>query len=148
MRGRDWQSEQLRYIVHFSDGGAGTRYADARLEVGAEISDNGRRYVLECVKQATTPYVLAHAWVRLIDPGLTASALRAASARQCSPRDKIAQLLHGQLTEGGSWPTPYSPHSGMCSPRLSRGSSSRPSFAICSTTSRPPLLLRRRSRRR
>jgi hypothetical protein len=32
MRGRDWQSERLRYVVYFSDGGAGTRYVDEQLE--------------------------------------------------------------------------------------------------------------------
>jgi hypothetical protein len=68
MRGRDWQSERLRYVVHSSDGGAGTRYVDEQLEVGAEISDGGLRYQLECVEQPTTPYVLGHAWARLIEP--------------------------------------------------------------------------------
>jgi hypothetical protein len=53
MRGRDWQSERLRYVVHFSDGGAGTRFVDRRLEVGAEFSDGGLRYEVERVEQAT-----------------------------------------------------------------------------------------------
>lgn len=44
MRGRDWQSERLRYVVHFSDGGAGTRYVDKQVEVGSEIRDGGLRW--------------------------------------------------------------------------------------------------------
>jgi hypothetical protein len=68
MRGRDWQSERLRYVVHFSDGGAGTRYVDKQLEAGAEISDGGLRYAVVRVDQPTTPHVLGHAWARLTAP--------------------------------------------------------------------------------
>ena len=74
MRGRDWQSERLRYIVHFSDGSAGPRFVDEQLEVGAEISEGGLRYAVERVEQPTTPYVLGHAWVRLIEPPADAAA--------------------------------------------------------------------------
>ena len=66
MRGRDWQSERLRYVVHFSDGDAGTRFVDEPLEVGDELRDGGRRYAVERVEQPTTQYVLGHAWARLI----------------------------------------------------------------------------------
>jgi hypothetical protein len=48
--------------VHFSDGGAGTRYADQQLEVGHEIRDGGNRYTIERVKQPSAPYTLGHAW--------------------------------------------------------------------------------------
>jgi hypothetical protein len=66
MWGRDWQSERRRYVVHFSDGGAGVRFVDEQLEVGAEISDGDRRYAIERVEQPTTPHVLGHAWARVI----------------------------------------------------------------------------------
>jgi hypothetical protein len=68
MRGRDWQSERLRYVVHFSDGGAGTRFVDRQLDVGDELRDGGQRYEVERVEQPTTPHVLGHAWARLIAP--------------------------------------------------------------------------------
>jgi hypothetical protein len=67
MRGRDWQSERLRYVGHFSDGGAGTRYVDERLKAGSELRDGGLRYVIERVEQPSTPFVLGHAWARLLD---------------------------------------------------------------------------------
>jgi hypothetical protein len=67
MRGRDWQSERLRYLVHFGDGGAGPRFVDQQLGVGDELRDGGRRYEVERVEQPTTPYVLGHAWVRRIE---------------------------------------------------------------------------------
>jgi hypothetical protein len=66
MRGRDWQTERLRYIVHFSDGGAGTRYADEQLKIGDELREGDRHYQVERVEQQTTPYVLGRAWVRLM----------------------------------------------------------------------------------
>ena len=61
MRGRDWQIERLRNVVHFSDGGADTRYADEQLE----IRDGGNRYTIERVKQPSTPYTLGQAWATL-----------------------------------------------------------------------------------
>jgi hypothetical protein len=68
MRGRDWQSERLRYVVHFSDGGAGTRFVDRQLDVGDELRGGGLRYEVERVEQPTTPHVLGHAWARLVVP--------------------------------------------------------------------------------
>jgi hypothetical protein len=57
-----------RYIVHFSDGGAGPRYFDRPLEVGAEIRDGGRRYKVELVQHASSPDALGQARLRLIEP--------------------------------------------------------------------------------
>jgi hypothetical protein len=67
MRGRDWQTERLRDLVHFSDGGAGPRYVDTQLEVGAELRDGGRRYEVERVEHPSASGSLGRAWVRLID---------------------------------------------------------------------------------
>jgi hypothetical protein len=61
MRGR--QSKRRRYVVHFSDGGAGTRYVDRQLDVGDELRGGGQRYEVERVEQPTTPYVPGHAWL-------------------------------------------------------------------------------------
>ena len=52
---RDWKIERLRYLVHFGDGGSGMRYFDAPLDVGAELSDGGRRYVVERGRAASEP---------------------------------------------------------------------------------------------
>jgi hypothetical protein len=68
MRGeRDWQSERLRYLVHFLDGGAGTRYLDTQLDVGAELSDGGQRYAVERVEPPPNRSALGHAWAKLIE---------------------------------------------------------------------------------
>jgi hypothetical protein len=67
LRGRDWQSEKVRYLIHFDDGGAGRRYVDEQLEAGSVLRDRGLRYVVERVEQPSTPFVLGHAWVERID---------------------------------------------------------------------------------
>ena len=64
---RDWKIERLRYLVHFDDGGAGMRYRDERLDVGAELAEGGRRYVVERVEQPPNENALGHAWVALAD---------------------------------------------------------------------------------
>lgn len=66
---RDWQSEQVRYLIHFSDGGSGMRYFDERLQVGAELSDGARRYTVDRVKQPLSPTALGHAWATLVGGG-------------------------------------------------------------------------------
>jgi hypothetical protein len=39
--GADWRDSQIRYLVHFSDGGSGMRYRRKPLTVGAELADGG-----------------------------------------------------------------------------------------------------------
>jgi hypothetical protein len=68
MRGRDWQSGKIRYLIHFDDGGAGPRNFDHHLAVGDELRDGERRYEVERVEHPTTPHTLGRAWVRLIAP--------------------------------------------------------------------------------
>lgn len=62
---QDWRDGQVRYIVHFDDGGSGMRHREEPLEVGAELRDGPRRYLVERVEQHQT--ALGHAWVTLID---------------------------------------------------------------------------------
>jgi len=51
----DWQSEhEHRFLVHFSDGGAGMREYASPLEVGAEITDGGQRYRVTRVQERET----------------------------------------------------------------------------------------------
>jgi hypothetical protein len=66
--GHDWQSERLRYLIHFSDGGSGMRYRDAQLDVGDKMSEGAQRYTVERVEQAASPQALGHAWAKLIEP--------------------------------------------------------------------------------
>jgi hypothetical protein len=68
MRGRDWQSEKVRYLIHFDDGGAGPRYFDRALDVGSEVRDGDRTYEVERVERPSALGSLGHAWVRLIEP--------------------------------------------------------------------------------
>ena len=65
--GRDWQAGRVRYLVHFSDGGSGMRHRDEPLEVGDELSEGGRRYMVERVEPPPNPDALGHAWARLIE---------------------------------------------------------------------------------
>lgn len=62
---RDWKAEQLRYLVHFDDGGSGMRWYDEPLDVGTELRDGTQRYVVERVEQPPNPNALGHAWARL-----------------------------------------------------------------------------------
>jgi len=41
---QDWQDGQVRYLVHFDDGGSGMRHRSEPLEPGAELHDGGARY--------------------------------------------------------------------------------------------------------
>ena len=63
---RDWRDGQVRYIVHFDDGGSGMRHRDEPLEVGAELREGGERYRVERVEQPAHGSALGHAWVALI----------------------------------------------------------------------------------
>ena len=36
--GRDWQAGLVRYLVHFSDGGGGTRHRDAQLALAQLVA--------------------------------------------------------------------------------------------------------------
>ena len=68
MRGkttRDWQVEQRRYLIHFSDGDSGMRFFAEPLKVGQLVE--GAKYRVERVEQASSPGGLGHAWATLIE---------------------------------------------------------------------------------
>jgi hypothetical protein len=48
--GADWCDSEIRYLVHFDDGGSGMRYRSEPLRVGAELTDGGRGYRVERVE--------------------------------------------------------------------------------------------------
>ena len=62
--GADWRDSQIRYLVHFDDGGSGMRYRSEPLTVGAELTDGGRG---ERVEPPPNPNAFGHARVRLIE---------------------------------------------------------------------------------
>jgi hypothetical protein len=68
MRGkvRDWQVEQRRYLIHFSDGGSGMRFYDEPLEEGATVERG--EYRVERVEQASYPQGLGRAWATWLEP--------------------------------------------------------------------------------
>ena len=51
---------QLRYLIHFSDGGSGMRTRDDAVDVGDELVDGGGRYYVVCVEPAPNPQALGH----------------------------------------------------------------------------------------
>jgi hypothetical protein len=58
----DFRDTQIRYLVHFSDGGAGMRHRDEPLEEGIELTDGGTRYVIVRVTAPPGPASFGHAW--------------------------------------------------------------------------------------
>jgi hypothetical protein len=60
---QDWRDGQLRYLVHFEDGGSGMRYRREPLTVGGELADGGIRYRVERVEPPPNPNAFGHAWV-------------------------------------------------------------------------------------
>jgi hypothetical protein len=51
---QDWRDGQVRYLVHFDDGGSGMRFRDEALEVGAKLRDGGDPYRVERVESRRT----------------------------------------------------------------------------------------------
>lgn len=64
---QDWLDSQIRYLVHFDDGGSGMRYREEPLAVDAELTDAGRRYRVERVEPPPNPNAFGHAWVTRLD---------------------------------------------------------------------------------
>jgi hypothetical protein len=64
---QDSQDGQLRYLVHFDDGGSGMRRVDALLEVGYELRDGGARYRVVQVEHPPNPNAFGHAWGELVE---------------------------------------------------------------------------------
>jgi hypothetical protein len=58
----DWWDGELRYLVHFSDGGSGIRHRDAPLEPDDELSDGGARYRVVRVEHPANERSFGHAW--------------------------------------------------------------------------------------
>jgi len=72
----DWTAGQLRYLVHFDDGGSGMRQRPEPLTVGATLNDGGTSYCVTSVEQPAHERTFGHAWVETIvhQQGATAAA--------------------------------------------------------------------------
>jgi len=64
---QDWTDGQLRYLVHFDDGGSGMRMRSEPLDVGSEVADGGARYRVVRAEQPPNPGSFGHAWAELLD---------------------------------------------------------------------------------
>jgi hypothetical protein len=56
--GADWRDSQIRYLVHFDDGGRSMRYRSEPLTVSAELTNDGRGYRVERVEPPPNPNVV------------------------------------------------------------------------------------------
>jgi hypothetical protein len=59
----DWRDSQIRYLVHFSDGGSGLRYFDARLVERETFSEADSTYRVRRLDHTKSADGLSHAWV-------------------------------------------------------------------------------------
>jgi hypothetical protein len=57
--------QEVRYLVHFAEGGSGMRRYDEPLREAAVIRDGDAEYVVTRVDQPRTPNGLGHAWLSL-----------------------------------------------------------------------------------
>ena len=65
--GSDWRDSQIRYLIHFSDGGSGMRYRTEPLAIGDELADGGTVYRVERVEPPPNPNAFGHAWATRLD---------------------------------------------------------------------------------
>src|SRR5262245_35217787 len=59
----DWRDSQIRYLVHFADGGSGLRYFDVRLVEGQTFSEGDAEYCVRRLDHTSSSAGLSHAWV-------------------------------------------------------------------------------------
>ena len=64
---QDWTAGQLRYLVHFDDGGSGMRLQPVPLEVGDGLVDGGSCYRVSRVEHPKHERTFGHAWVETAD---------------------------------------------------------------------------------
>jgi hypothetical protein len=63
----DWRESQIRYLVHFSDGGSGMRYVFTRLREGETFSEGDTTYKVRRLDHTRSLAGLSHAWVDPVD---------------------------------------------------------------------------------
>jgi hypothetical protein len=59
---------EIRYLITYSDGGAGMRHHAEPLEVGDELDDCGERYRVVRVEQPPSGTGFGRAWAELAGP--------------------------------------------------------------------------------
>ena len=63
----EWRDSEVRYLVHFSDGGSGMRHFDARLVEGETFSEADTTYRVRRLDHTSSLAGLSHAWVELAE---------------------------------------------------------------------------------
>ena len=61
----DWRDDQIRMLVHFSDGGAGMRRFDTPIAIGDKILDSGEIYIVVRVESPRSTMAFGHVWAAL-----------------------------------------------------------------------------------
>jgi hypothetical protein len=64
---QDWTAGQLRYLVHFDDGGSGMRLRTKPLDVGCELTEGRDLYRVMRVEHPAHERTLGHAWATRAD---------------------------------------------------------------------------------
>jgi hypothetical protein len=64
---QDPRDGQIRYLIHFSDGGSGMRWQDTPLEAGAELRDGGGVYEVERVEPPPNDLAFGHVWAKRVE---------------------------------------------------------------------------------
>ena len=64
---QDWTAGQLRYLVHFDDGGSGMRLRTKPLDVGCELAEGRDRYRVMRVEHPAHERTFGHAWATRVD---------------------------------------------------------------------------------
>jgi hypothetical protein len=94
---QDWAAGQLRYLIHFNDGGSGMRLRPEPLTVGTTLEDGGTNYRVTRVEHPAHERTFGHAWVETVDHwrsavtvGLGARIVMLASAGPITRRPPIS----------------------------------------------------------
>jgi len=64
---QDWRDEQIRYLIHFDDGGSGMRHRDEPLGFCAVLDDGGTHFRVVRLEQPPNPRALGCAWATRLD---------------------------------------------------------------------------------
>ena len=76
------KDEQIRYLVHFADGGSGMRWRYVPLLAGDELADGGTRYRVARVEPPPNEMGFGHAWAEPASGGGSAPVGRCGATGQ------------------------------------------------------------------
>jgi hypothetical protein len=64
---QDLREAQIRYLIHFDDGGSGMRSRTEPIRVGTKFEESGSRYRIKRVEQPAHERTFGYAWVSRLD---------------------------------------------------------------------------------